>query len=72
MTAQPIDENDDEITLYLRRTAERGRREIVLGSIKAHLEEQPTASAVQSVTRHWIADVIAIGDEIAKTKRHPG
>jgi hypothetical protein len=60
---------DDEVTLYLRRAAERGRREIVLDSIRAHLEEQPTANAVQAVTRHWVADVIAIGDEIAKTKR---
>lgn len=60
---------DDEVALYLKRAAERGRREIVLGSIRAHLEEQPTTNAVQAVTRRWIADVIAIGDEIAKAKR---
>lgn len=65
----PIEEPDDEITQYLRRAAERGRHEIVLGSIKAHLEEQPTANAVQSVTRHWIADLAALGEEVAKTKR---
>lgn len=64
---------DDEAALYLRRAAERGRREIVLGSIRAHLEEQPTANAVQSTARHWVADVIAIGDEVAKAKRrNPG
>ncbi|MER5209429.1 hypothetical protein ABT063_02215 [Streptomyces sp. NPDC002838] len=60
---------DDEVGLYLKRAAERGRREIVLGSIKAHLEEQPTANAVQSAARHWISDITAIGDEVAKAKR---
>jgi hypothetical protein len=55
--------------LYLKRAAERGRHEIVLGSIRAHLEEQPTAHAVQSATRHWIADLAALGEEVAKAKR---
>ncbi|MET7914428.1 hypothetical protein ABZU45_00555 [Streptomyces avermitilis] len=74
----PVDEPADldarsagEVTeeeLYVKRAAERGRREIVLGSIRAHLDEQPTAAAVQSVARHWCADVTAIGDAIAKTK----
>ncbi|MEH0578956.1 hypothetical protein QBA54_31805 [Streptomyces sp. B21-108] len=59
--------------LYLRRAAERGRHEIVLGSIRAHLEEQPTPIAVLSAVRRWINDVIAVGDEVAKTKRrNPG
>jgi hypothetical protein len=57
--------------LYLKRAAERGRHEIVLGSIRAHLGEQPTAAAVQSAARRWCADVTALGDEIAKTKRRP-
>lgn len=59
--------------LYLKRAAERGRHEIVLGSIRAHLEEQPTPVAVLSAVRRWINDVIAVGDEVAKTKRrNPG
>lgn len=60
---------DDEVTQYLRRAAERGRHEIVLGSIRAHLEEQPTANAVQSTVRHWISDVAALGEEVARQKR---
>jgi hypothetical protein len=60
---------DDEVSLYLKRAAERGRREIVLDSIKAHLEEQPTANATQAVARHWIADITALGDEVARGKR---
>ncbi|MDX2948180.1 hypothetical protein PV383_37275 [Streptomyces caniscabiei] len=57
--------------LYLKRAAERGRHEIVLGSIRAHLEEQPTASAVNAALRHWISDLTALGGEVAKTKRRP-
>jgi hypothetical protein len=60
---------DDEVSRYLQRASERGRREIVLGSIRAHLLEQPTATAVKSATRHWIADLAALGEEVAKTKR---
>jgi hypothetical protein len=55
--------------LYLRRAAERGRHEIVLGSIRAHLEEQPTPSAVNAAVRHWISDVAALGEEVATAKR---
>ncbi|MEF9903703.1 hypothetical protein [Streptomyces sp. P9-A2] len=67
----PVDEPVDLVPddLYLKRAAERGRREIVLGSIRAHLEEQPTASAVQAAARHWSADVTAIGEEVARQKR---
>ncbi|CBG71904.1 hypothetical protein SCAB_48531 [Streptomyces scabiei 87.22] len=57
--------------LYLKRAAERGRHEIVLGSIRAHLEEQPTPSAVAAAVRHWISDLTALGDEVAKTKQRP-
>lgn len=66
-TDKPVDLIPEE--LYLKRAAERGRHEIVLGSIRAHLEEQPTPVAVLSAVRRWINDVIAVGDEVAKTKR---
>ncbi|MDX3582969.1 hypothetical protein [Streptomyces europaeiscabiei] len=55
--------------LYLKRAAERGRHEIVLGSIRAHFEEQPTAAAVQAAVRHWVSDVTALGEEVATAKR---
>lgn len=64
---EPIDLVPDD--LYLQRVAERGRHEIVLGSIKAHLEEQPTPGAVRAAMRRWIADVTTVGEEVATTKR---
>jgi hypothetical protein len=64
---------DDEVSLYLKRAAERGRHDIVLNSIRAHLEEQPTPVAVLAAVRRWINDVIALGDDVSKTKRrNPG
>lgn len=70
----PVDEPVDLVPddLYLKRAAERGRREIVLDSIKAHLAEQPSPAAVHAVVRHWCADIITAGEEVARTKRHPG
>lgn len=64
---EPVDLIPED--LYLKRASERGRHEIVLGSIRAHLEEQPTATAVQAAARHWSADITALGDEVAKAKR---
>ncbi|MGI5436189.1 hypothetical protein ACQEV4_01405 [Streptomyces shenzhenensis] len=67
----PVDEPVDLIPddLYLKRAAERGRHEIVLGSIRAHLEEQPTSVAVQAAARRWCSDITALGKEIAREKR---
>jgi hypothetical protein len=55
--------------LYLKRASERGRHEIVLGSIRAHLEEQPSPIAVLTAVRQWTNEVIALGDEVAREKR---
>jgi hypothetical protein len=65
---EPIDLVPEE--LYLKRASERGRHVVVLGSIRGHLEEQPTPLAVLSAVRQWINEVIAVGDEVAKTKRN--
>lgn len=67
MTDETNDATEDE--LYVQRAAERARREIVLDSIRAHLEEQPTANSVMSVARHWLGDLAATADEVAKAKR---
>lgn len=58
--------------LYLKRAAERGRHEIVLGSIRAHLEEQPTPGAVYAAVRHWVSDITALGEDVARAKRSSG
>lgn len=43
---------------------ERGRRELVISSIRAHLAEQPSRRAVRACARRWIADVSYIADGV--------
>lgn len=66
----PGDQADDD--QYVQLAAERARREIVLSSIRAHLEEQPTGNSVLSVARHWCADIVALAGEVAKKPRSSG
>ncbi|MFK0151166.1 hypothetical protein ACIQVK_03675 [Streptomyces sp. NPDC090493] len=55
--------------LYAQRVAERARRELFLGAVKAHLEEQPSPGAVHAAVRHWISDITALGEDVARKKR---
>lgn len=43
---------------------ERGRRELVTSSIRAHLAEQPNPRVVRACARRWIADVNFIADGV--------
>lgn len=65
----PAPADDDQ---YVQLAAERARREMVLSSIRAHLEEQPTRNSVLSVARHWCADIVAMAGEVAKKPRSSG
>ncbi|WP_416983513.1 hypothetical protein [Streptomyces sp. T028] len=59
--------------VYVQHAAEYARHELILDNIRAHLMEQPSPVTVLSAVRRWINDVIAVGDEVAKTKRrNPG
>ena len=64
---EPIDLVPED--LYMQRAAERARHELILDNIRGHLEEQPSPVAVLSAVRRWINDVIAVGDQVVKTKR---
>jgi hypothetical protein len=64
-----LDAANDPDEVYVRLASERARREIVLASIRAHLEEQPTPGSVHKAARTWCAEITGIGDEVAKTKR---
>jgi hypothetical protein len=72
----PVDEpaslNDGEPTadeLYVRRAQEKALHEMVLGSIKHDLEQQPTGPSAQAKARIWCAHVLAIADDVARSKR---
>ncbi|MER6252900.1 hypothetical protein ABT224_16220 [Streptomyces sp. NPDC001584] len=54
--------------LLKRARAERARRVMTLGSIRASLEDQPSARAVRTAARSWVADVLALAEDIATEK----
>ena len=54
---------------YVRIAAERARWELTLGSIRAHLEEQPSPAAVRAAGRRWVNAVLQIAENTAATKR---
>jgi hypothetical protein len=69
---RPAPDDDEQGTAYTAFWRERARRELVLGSIKASLEEQPSKAAVRSCARNWVADVLALAEDVAKNKmEHP-
>lgn len=66
---RPAPDDDEFGTAYTAFWRERARRELVLGSIKASLEEQPSKAAVRRCARNWVADVLALAEDVAKSKQ---
>ncbi|MFF7840421.1 hypothetical protein ACFZC6_16575 [Streptomyces ossamyceticus] len=60
--------DDEQGAVYTAFWRERARRELVLDSIKASLEEQPSKAAVRSCARNWVAAVLALAEDVAKNK----
>ncbi|WP_327169204.1 hypothetical protein [Streptomyces subrutilus] len=54
--------------LLIRAREERARRVLTLGSIRADLAEQPSARAVRTAARGWVADVLALAEAVATEK----
>lgn len=60
--------------LYLTRRgqrliAQRARWELTLGSIRAHLDEQPTPSARRAAARRWCHAITRLADQTAGDRR---
>ncbi|MEW1580875.1 hypothetical protein AB0407_22575 [Streptomyces microflavus] len=43
---------------------ERARRELTLGSIRSHLQEQPSANTVRACARTWCRDITALAEDV--------
>lgn len=65
---RPAPDDDEQGTAYATFWRERARRELVLDSIRASLQEQPSKAAVRSCARNWVADVLALAEDVAKNK----
>jgi hypothetical protein len=64
-----VDSANDPDELYVKRAQEKALHEMVLGSIRNDLEQQPTGPSAQAKARIWCAHVLAIGDDVAEAKR---
>lgn len=67
----PVPDPDEFGTAYTALWRERARRVLVMQSIRASLEEQPSVRAVLACARRWVADIFRTADEVAKSKREP-
>lgn len=71
-TAAGKSDAHDREQLIAKYHRERARRALVLDSIRAHLDEQPSPRAVRTCARRWVADLLAIAEQAAKNKmEHP-
>lgn len=55
--------------LYVQRARERALHEMVLGSIRHDLEQQPTPVSVITAARSWCNRITAAAEDIAREKR---
>lgn len=62
----PVDpQQDDQGQQHLALTAVQARFHVVLGAIRADLEEQPSRKCVRTAARRWTEAITAMADEIA-------
>lgn len=60
----------DEVgTQYAALMRERARRVLVMQSIRASLQEQPSVRAVTACARRWVADILRTAEDVAKSKQ---
>lgn len=64
-TEQEADQGEE----YVRRAEERGRRQLVLDSIRHDLRQQPSPATVIAAARRWSDAITAAGEEIATQMR---
>jgi hypothetical protein len=60
--------NHDE--LYVKRAQERALHEMVLGSIRHDLNQQPTPSAIRTAATRWKNAITQLADELINTRRN--
>lgn len=70
---QPVDTDateTDHDELYVKRAQERALHEMVLGSIRHDLTQQPTDKAIRAAERRWKNAITNLADELTNTRRN--
>jgi hypothetical protein len=70
---QPVELDEhayaDHDELYVQRAQEHALREMVLGSIRHHLDQQPSTGAIRAAERRWKNAITNLADELINTRR---
>lgn len=53
---------------WLKVQAERARRDVFLGAVRADLEEQPSPRAVRAAGHRWSLRLLQVAEDVAKAK----
>lgn len=67
-----VSDPDEVGARYAALMRERARRALVMQSIRASLQEQPSVRAVAACAHRWVADILRTAEDVAKSKRGPG
>lgn len=70
---RPVHTDEDQAghdQLYVQRARERALLEMVLGSIRHHLTQQPTPTAIRAAATTWKHAITEIADELINTRRN--
>lgn len=63
------DPDSDRETLLTRYHQERARRTLVIGSIRAHLEEQPSDRTVRAAGRRWSTEITNLANSVVAARK---
>ncbi|GAA3727573.1 hypothetical protein [Streptomyces tremellae] len=69
---RPVPEDDEQGRQHLAASAIRARFHVVLGSIRADLEEQPSPSTVRAAARCWTDAITNLADEAVQRLKKAG
>lgn len=64
------EQETDHDQLYVKRAAEQALREMVLGSIRHHLDQQPSPTAIRTAAHTWKNAITQLADELINTRRN--
>ncbi|TXS30754.1 hypothetical protein EAO71_20385 [Streptomyces sp. ms191] len=67
-----LEADDPQGAAHLALVAAQARFHVVLGSVRADLEEQPSPMAVLGAARRWKDAITAMADEVAAALKKAG